>query len=97
MSNNFNNEPKEKKRDILTTHVSQGIQRILITVCFSTVAFFFLIKGVDLIKIGARGEWKIVADFKNVPFYITSISPGALLILASTFIMCWGLSILKNL
>ena len=82
----------------LTTRISEGWLRLLITMCYTIVSLFFLYKGVDLIKIGARGEWKIIADFKEMPLYITSISPGVLIILAGMLIMCWGLPLtIKNL
>lgn len=75
----------------LTTRISEGMLRILIVIIHAATALFFCYKGIDLIRIGVRGEWKIVADFKDVPLYITSISPGVFVVLAAVLIMCWGL------
>ncbi len=82
----------------LTTRISEGWLRISITICHIAVSSFFLYEGVDLIKIGAKGEWKVTADFKGIDLYVTSISPGVLVILCGMLIMCWGLpKTIKNL
>ena len=82
----------------LVNRISDGWLRLLITICYGSVSLLFLYAGVDLIKTGAKGKWEIVADFKEMPLYITSISPGVFVILASILIMCWGLpTTIKNL
>ena len=65
---------------------------------FSIVAVAFGFFGTSLIRQGALGEWSMVSSFKGWTLYITSISPGLLVFLFTTFILCWGLPrVLKNL
>ncbi|MFA6427871.1 MAG: hypothetical protein WCW16_05565 [Candidatus Magasanikbacteria bacterium] len=75
----------------LTNRISDGWVRVIITVLYFLLSAICVCMGTFLIKAGAQGEWKILADFKEVPLYITSLSPGILVILAGILIMCWGL------
>jgi len=75
-----------------------GWLRLFIALIYSGISFLFLWYGVDLILVGATGEWKIVSSFRGWTLYITSISPGVAVILLGASVLVFGLPrTLRNL
>jgi len=69
-----------------------GWLRLFITILYSLVSVLFLWGGYSLIKLGTRGNWEIVTEFKGWELYVASLSPGIFLILVGGAIMVLGLS-----
>ncbi len=91
-------ENTEKKSFWKNMRRDSGELRVLIVFSFSLIALMFGISGEKIIKSGVAGEWEIVSSFKGWTLYITSISPGLLVFVLATLILCWGLPrVLKNL
>jgi hypothetical protein len=75
-----------------------GELRFLISLLFVVISGAFLWVGYQLIKAGTLGDWKIVSSFKGLTLYVTSVSPGLLVILFATIIFIYGLpKVIKNL
>ena len=75
-----------------------GQLRFLISLLFVIVSGAFLWAGYQLITTGILGDWKIVSNFKGWSLYLSSVSPGLLVILFGAVILIYGLpQVIKNL
>ena len=75
-----------------------GELRLLISGLFTVISLSFLWAGYKLIKVGVLGDWKIVSSFKGWTLYLTSISPGLLVVILGAVIIIWGLPrVIKSL
>lgn len=68
-----------------------GWLRLFISLMYSLVSVGFLWFGTDLITAGTVGDWRIVSDFKGWTLYVTSISPGLLVVVLGALILIIGL------
>lgn len=86
------------KKFFINMRRDSGELRFLISLLFVLISGAFLWSGYQLIKEGVLGEWKIVSSFRGWTLYITSISPGLLVVLFATIILIWGLPrVIKSL
>ena len=84
-------EKQNNKPFLINMRRDSGELRLLITVVFSLTAIFFLWAGYKLASSGASGKWEVVASFTGWKLYLSSISPGLLVILLGAVIMTWGI------
>lgn len=91
-------EENKEKNFWINIRRDSGELRFLISLLFVLISGAFLFTGYRLIKDGVFGNWEIVSSFKGLTLYLTSISPGLLVIILATVIITWGLrEVIKNL
>jgi hypothetical protein len=68
-----------------------GLNRLLVagSFCFlSTLLFYF---GYQLVKMGAKGEFAILSEYKGLKLTLWSLSPGLLFITGGIALLGWAL------
>lgn len=91
-------ENHSKKSFFTNMRRDSGELRLLISGLFTVISLSFLWAGYKLIKVGVLGDWKIVSSFKGWTLYLTSISPGLLVVILGAVIIIWGLPrVIKSL
>jgi len=85
------------KKNFFHERFPSGWQRIFLFFISAVIAGVLIFLGYKLILIGSNGSWKIVAEFKGLSLYLTSICPGLFFIFGAIFELCWVSSVLKNI
>lgn len=67
------------------------VLQVIVILCFSVLAYFFLKEGAGLVYAGAKGDWNILLEFTGWKLYITSVVPGVAVVFGGVAIMLWAL------